>query len=106
MIGIAPCGERLCGSIVGMAKHPDKTDVSGRPQCGLEIIHGLVESKPGEWDGTITNPETGSTYGAELSLNREGQLLLRGYLWISLLGATQTWTRFSGSVTSDCRIVP
>jgi len=89
-----------------MAKHPEKQDASGRPQCGLEIIHDLTQSKPGEWDGTITNPETGSNFGARLSLDSQRQLLLRGYLLVSLFGATQTWTKYTGSVTQDCHMQP
>ncbi len=106
VIRIAPCGEQLCGSIVGMAKYPGGKDVSGRPQCNLEIIHSLQEVGAGTWDGTITNPETGSTFGARLTLDGQGQLLLRGYLWVSLFGATQTWTRYTGGVTPDCRMQP
>src|SRR5271170_972461 len=41
VIAIAPCGEALCGRIVGIDRAPTApmpTDVNGRSQCGLTII--------------------------------------------------------------------
>ena len=108
VIKIEPCGGMLCGLIVGIGTFsPDGSppkDISGRSQCGLEIIHALVQSKPGRWVGTITNPEDGRTYKARLSLDDAGRLRLRGYIGIPLLGSTQIWTAYSGTLTADCRM--
>lgn len=112
VIEIGPCGAVLCGRIVGMAEFAADgsipKDVHGRPECGLEIIHGLVQDAAGEWNGTITNPENGSLYGARLSLQQDGQLRLRGFLRMPLmgsaLGSTQVWTEYAGTLTADCRM--
>jgi uncharacterized protein (DUF2147 family) len=108
VIRIVPCGNALCGSIVGIGKFlPDGSppkDVRGRSQCGLEIMRGLVESEPGRWFGTVTDPESGSTYKVRLSRDEAGRLRLRGYLGITLFGSTQVWTAYAGALTADCRM--
>jgi uncharacterized protein (DUF2147 family) len=108
VIKIEACGDMLCGLIVGIGKFsPDgspPTDISGRSQCGLEIMHALVRSESDRWFGTITNPEDGRTYKIRLSLDDDGRLRLRGYLGIPLFGSTQMWTAYSGTLTADCRM--
>jgi uncharacterized protein (DUF2147 family) len=107
VIRIAPCGAVLCGRIVGMTDFgPSGTpkDVQGRSQCGLEIIHELRQSEAGLWSGTITNPEDGRTYDAQLSVDAAGRLLVRGFLGIPLFGATQIWTPYPGVLTEECRM--
>lgn len=112
VIRIAPCGDGLCGRIVGMSTFaPDGTapkDTEGRSQCGLEIIHTLIQAEPGIWIGKITNPENGRRYNARLSRTAEGHLTMRGSLDVplvpSLFGETQIWTKYAGWVTPDCRM--
>lgn len=108
VIRIEPCGTALCGRIVGIGSFaPDGAppkDLEGRSECGLEIMQDLVESEPGRWYGTVTDPETGRSYNIRLSLGEQGQLRLRGYLAIPLFGATQTWTAYRGVLTADCRM--
>jgi len=43
-------------------------------------------------DGTIYSAEDGKTYRANLKLQADGTLLLRGYVGVPLLGRSQTWT--------------
>ena len=44
--------------------------------------------------GHILDPDTGSIYRCRFTISPDGQkLFLRGYLGVSLLGRTQTWTR-------------
>lgn len=108
VIKIEACGGTLCGLIAGIGTFsPDGSppkDIRGRSQCRLEIIHALVQSEPGRWFGTITNPEDGRAYKARLSLDDAGRLRLRGYIGIPLFGSTQTWTAYSGTLTADCRM--
>jgi hypothetical protein len=40
----------------------------------------------------------------ELHLDPHGELRLRGFLGIPLLGQTQTWTRYAGPLPEDCRL--
>ena len=61
-------------------------------------------SEPNLWKGHIIDPRNGSVYGVELQLDPHGNLALRGFLGIPLLGHTQTWTRYTGSVPDDCRM--
>ncbi len=110
MIEIAPCGPALCGRIVGQPhpRNPDgnlPADAHGAPLCGLMILR---DAKPtgteGHFGGVITNPEDSSNWNCEIWVNGDGTLRLRGYVLISLLGETQTWTAFHGTVAADCTI--
>jgi uncharacterized protein (DUF2147 family) len=105
VVEIAQCGEALCGRIVGIDRQPTQpmpTDVNGRPQCGLTIITNEKPEADGTWLGQVTDPRDGSTYQAKLWLDQDGNLRLRGFIGIPLLGATQTWHRFTGHLTTEC----
>jgi uncharacterized protein (DUF2147 family) len=111
VVQIAPCGsatssERLCGWIVGIARPPGTpvpTDVHGESQCGLAIITN--EKRAGDaWFGTVTDPRDGSSYGARLKVNDAGDLNLRGYFAVPLLGQTQTWRPYTGQLGAECRM--
>jgi uncharacterized protein (DUF2147 family) len=107
VIQISPCGAYLCGWIVGMRDWPRSgvpRDVYGRPECGLAIIQHLAPASGDRWQGRITDPDDGRSYGAELWRDREDRLHLRGYLAIPLLGSTQVWTPYAGAVSADCRV--
>ena len=59
---------------------------------GLEIIKNLEFSKK-EWTrGTIYDPKTGKTYKLYAKI-KDKKLYLRGYVGVSLIGRTNTWTR-------------
>jgi uncharacterized protein (DUF2147 family) len=105
VVGIAPCGDALRGWIVGIDRKPTEPmpkDVHGRPRCGLTIITNQKLKADGGWMGAITDPRDGSTWQATLRLDEGGNLLLRGFIGIPLLGATQIWRPFAGRVTADC----
>ena len=111
VVRIEPCNipsarPALCGRLVGLTwnratGHPP-VDLHGRSQCNLFIMQGYTERRPGLWDGTITNPEDGKTYDAQISLDEAGRLRMRGYVLIPLLGQTQLWTRYAGPLLPDC----
>jgi uncharacterized protein (DUF2147 family) len=107
VIEIAPCGSALCGRIAGIeVDHPDDPmphDWRGRSQCGLAIITGAVWSGDG-WRGDIIDPRDGASYHATLKVDAAGQLRLRGYVLVPLLGSTQVWTRYDEPLPSDCRL--
>jgi uncharacterized protein (DUF2147 family) len=47
-----------------------------------------------EWKGgDIYDPESGKTYRSYMYLKDSNTLKVRGYVGISLLGRTETWTR-------------
>ena len=108
VIAIEPCGAVLCGRIVGVVlDHPDDlfpTDHEGRSQCGLTIIRGGVPDGDGEWSARITDPRDGKIYRTRLSLDEQHRLRVRGYVGIPLLGRTEVWTPFRGTVPEDCRM--
>lgn len=106
VVEIARCGAGFCGRIVGMLERrgPDGLpphDPDGRPQCGLVILRESEQAGPDFWRGRITNPEDNSVWRCELRLE-DGVLRLRGYVLIPLLGRTQDWTRYGGSIGPDC----
>ena len=80
-------------------------DVHGHPQCQLELLGALREQPDQRWHGTVTNPEDGRTYKAEIWVPEDGILRLRGYLGIPLFGSTQKWPPFHGRVTADCHVL-
>ncbi len=106
VIEIAPCADALCGQIVGIRRGDSERlprDASGQSQCGLMILRDERPSDDGTWDGRITDPRDGRTYGAQLWLDDAGRLTIRGYLGLPLLGRSQTWTRFAGPIGPECR---
>ena len=78
------------------------TDVDGHPQCGLTIITNQRPAEDGTWLGKITDPRNGNTYQAKLWVDEGGNLHLRGFLGIPLLGSTQIWRKYTGRLTAEC----
>ncbi len=71
--------------------NPDKTKRE-QPLIGLQVLKGLVFVKD-HWDsGSIYDPETGKTYSCRITL-KDNKLDMRGYIGVSQIGRTQTWTR-------------
>ncbi len=108
VIEIAPCGNVMCARLVGVfLDHPDDPmprDYRGVSQCDLALISDARQIGPNLWKGHIMDPRTGDMWGVELRLNADGNLALRGFLGVPLLGHTQTWTRYPGRPPADCRI--
>jgi uncharacterized protein (DUF2147 family) len=105
VIAIAQCGHALCGRIVGIYREPTEpmpTDMNGRPQCGLTIITNEKPDADGTWLGQVTDPRDGIAYHAKLWLDADGNLHLRGFIGVPLLGATQVWRPFTGHLTAEC----
>lgn len=69
----------------------------GQPIIGLVLMRHL-RAQAGEYvDGDILDPDTGRIYDCTLRLTDGGrQLIMRGFLGISLLGRSQTWQRVDG----------
>ena len=109
VIAVAPCGDALCGRIVGIRRAAGETmpqDWQGRPQCGLTILRDEKPDGNGSWRGTITDPRDGTRYHAQLWLDRAGNLNVRGYVGIPLLGRTQTWRPYAGRLGDACAMLP
>jgi uncharacterized protein (DUF2147 family) len=96
----------LIGSIAGSPdetgdRQPSDTDVLNpdpalrdRLLLGLTIMDGFTYAGEGKWkNGRIYDPNSGKTYKCKVTLVSESTLELRGYIGISLLGRTETWSR-------------
>jgi len=69
-------------------------DEKNQPSLGLRMIKGMQRNGRFYQNGTILDPRDGSVYRAKMEVTEDGQKLkLRGYLGISLFGATQVWKR-------------
>ncbi len=69
-------------------------DRHDQPIIGLVLMRHLKPENGEYVGGDILDPDTGRIYGCSLRLIDGGhQLIMRGYLGISLLGHSQTWQR-------------
>ena len=104
-IEIAPCGDRLCAKIVWF-KRPNGdnglplADVKNRnpalrlrPLLGLNVLQGLRAAGENNWeDGEVYNPDDGVNYRARMSIDNAGDLRIRAFILLPLLGHTLIWT--------------
>lgn len=112
-IEIFKCGEKYCGKVVWLKEpnypagstegtpgtprldhnNPDPT-LRSNPIMGLRIVHDFVFMGDGLWKGgKVYDPKNGKTYRGKMTLVSPGQLNLRGFIGISLIGRTAIWTR-------------
>lgn len=74
--------------------HNPKPELRQRPIIGLQIMTDFAPDGPGHWTGgKVYDPESGKTYKSWIALVATNRLEVRGYLGVSLLGRTVTWTR-------------
>ena len=115
-VKIEPCAAAasgaLCGFVAGLInpKGPDGVVVApemandfrnptpalrSRKILGMPLIWGFKKtSDPNAFEsGQIYNGENGKTYSANISLQPDGTLRLRGYVGSPMFGETQIWTR-------------
>jgi uncharacterized protein (DUF2147 family) len=65
-----------------------------QPIIGLVLMRHLRPENGEYVGGDILDPDTGRIYGCTLRLTHGGhELVMRGFLGISLLGRSQTWRR-------------
>jgi len=65
---------------------------SGKAQVRIAPFKKTSDSTTFE-EGQIYNGENGKTYNANISLQPDGKLRLRGYVGSPMFGETQLWTR-------------
>lgn len=75
-------------------KNPDPQK-RNQTNVGIVIIKGFkYNASKDEWEeGSVYNPGSGKTYRSFMKLESDNKLKVRGYLGVSLLGKTVTWTR-------------
>lgn len=100
------CGGMLCGRLVGMRYTGSMPlDIRRQPQCGLMLLSGFKPTdESGHWHGTILDPDSGHSYQATIWSPEPDVLKLRGYLLMPILGQTQVWRRYAGSIGPACKL--
>lgn len=68
-------------------------DKKNTPIIGLVIIENMKFNNDEYTNGTILDPESGTTYKCLLTLENVNKLKVRGYIGFALLGRTQYWKR-------------
>ncbi len=71
-----------------------KDDRKDKPVVGMVIIRGLTKSGDEFSGGDILDPDNGKIYRCKIRVTQGGEkLVVRGYIGLSLIGRSQTWTR-------------
>ena len=73
--------------------NPDES-LRSTPLRGYRILKDFEYTDKDEWsEGTIYDPENGSTYNCIIKMSDENTLDIRGYIGIQTLGRTDVWKR-------------
>ncbi len=68
------------------------------PLKGYRMLKDFVYKGKDEWsDGTIYDPENGSTYKSVIKMKDNNSLDIRGYIGVQALGRTDKWTRMKAT---------
>jgi uncharacterized protein (DUF2147 family) len=90
------------GKII-LNKDPNKLDVNNpdkakqsRKTLGLDILNDFTFDGDDTWEkGTIYDPKNGKTYSCKITRLANGDLNIRGFIGVSLLGRTETFTKLN-----------
>ncbi len=73
--------------------NPDESK-RNRSLKGLALLSSFEYEGDNEWqEGEIYDPESGKTYSCVITLESDDTLDVRGYIGVSWLGRSTTWTR-------------
>ncbi|MEX1189841.1 MAG: DUF2147 domain-containing protein [Bacteroidia bacterium] len=106
-VKIEKIGSKYFGKIVWLKEPEDpetgkpKVDknnadpaLQNAPLKGYRLLKDFVYKGEDEWtEGTIYDPENGSTYSSTIKMTDENTLDIRGYIGISAFGRTDVWKR-------------
>jgi uncharacterized protein (DUF2147 family) len=88
-VKVSPCGDGLCGRIVGMKKPLDKHGnlkrdkdnpnpaLRNRPVVGLTLFRDMKPTGNNQWEGQIYVPDDGNTYNAVIYVSGD-ELQVKG----------------------------
>jgi len=69
-------------------------DRKNQPIIGMIIIRGIKTMGSDYSGGDILDPDSGSVYRCKMHMEKNGsELIVRGYIGLSLFGRSQTWHR-------------
>ena len=105
-VKIDKVGEKYFGKIVWLREpnneegkpkvdknNPDEK-MRTTPLLGYRMLKDFNYSGEKTWeDGTIYDPENGSTYSCEITMTDENTLDVRGFIGVSVFGRTDVWKR-------------
>lgn len=73
--------------------NPDES-MKNVPLKGYRMLKDLVFDGKDEWkDGTIYDPQNGTTYNCVINLKNKNTMEIRGYVGVKTFGRTDTWKR-------------
>jgi len=100
MVEISKRDNKYFGKLI-WTKTPGKLD-SNNPDdkqkteklAGKEILKDFVFDGKDLWhNGTIYDPKNGKTYSCKITRDEKGNLNVRGYIGVSMLGRTTFWVK-------------
>lgn len=105
-VRVAPCGDAICGTIVGL-KEPNDPDTGkpkldknnadagkrSRPLIGVPIVLSMKKSGTDKWAGQVYNASDGKTYSGSLTVTGANTLKLEGCALGGMICKGQNWTR-------------
>lgn len=96
--------DKLYGKVVALLQEEDRkktckkcpNEFKDKPLLGLEILKDFTYENNLWTNGTILVPKTGKEYSCHISLDKDGALVIRGFVGFSLLGRSTYWYRVDG----------
>ncbi len=74
------------------SKNPNES-LKSKPILELEILNDFVFDGQKWTDGKIYDPKSGKTYSCNITLREDGNLNIRGYIGISIIGRSEVWKK-------------
>lgn len=111
VVHIEECEQSVCGYVYWIIEGGLQFDENNPleelrkdPICGMKILKDFEKVGAGDWDsGTIYKADDGDVYKANLELQEDGTLRLRGYVGVPMFGKTQIWSRVNRADYKACR---
>ena len=96
IIGVAPCGSSLCGTVIWASARAKKDARKATDQLiGTQILTGLQQKGDG-WQGRLYIPDKNMRVTAKIRLIGEGQLRVAGCALGKSLCKSAVWSRADG----------
>ena len=75
-------------------KNNSDASMQNVPLKGYRLLKDFIYSGKDEWtEGTIYDPENGSSYSCVITMKDKNTLDIRGYIGVKALGRTDVWKR-------------
>lgn len=95
-VQIAPCGAKLCGTVVEVLANNSMAGPGASAAAPLRVGTRLLSDlrrDGASWRGRIFNRENGRTYDCALRPSPDGRLEVRAYVAFEIFGRSQIWRR-------------